>query len=191
MSDRSLRPSKPFLTRRAFSRALVGSALGATALGSFAPGLSIANDAVATKTPASRRLLDDSPFVYISPLKKDGGESTCHGELWYAWIDDAVVVTVASDRWKATALSRGLDRARIWVGAHGTWKTWYGGTNEAFRGAPNFVARAERARDDALLERLLERYETKYPDEIADWREPMRKGNADGSRILLRYVPVS
>jgi hypothetical protein len=135
-------------------------------------------------------LLEDSPFVYISPLRSDGAESRCHGELWYAWLDDSVVVTVASDRWKASALSKGLDRARVWVGDHGRWKNWYGGNNEAFRAAPSFEARVSRADEPGLLERLLDVYERKYPDEIASWREPMRAGNADGSRVLLRYVPI-
>lgn len=189
MPESRLRPSA-VLTRRGFTRALAWSALGTTALAPIARAADPASGLPAPSPPAPRVLLDESPFVYISPLKRDGSESTCHGELWYAWLDDAVVVTVASDRWKATALAQGLDRARIWVGNHGRWKTWYGGTNEAFRAAPHFVARAERVRDPALLERLLERYETKYPDEIDDWRQPMREGNADGSRILLRYTPV-
>ena len=27
--------------------------------------------------------LKQSPFVYVSPLKSTGGESRCHGEVWY------------------------------------------------------------------------------------------------------------
>jgi hypothetical protein len=101
-----------------------------------------------------------------------------------------VVVTVATERWKATALRKGLDRARIWVGDHGIWNTWYGGHNQDFRAAPSFEARGERVRDADLLERLLATYENKYPAEIAQWREPMRTGNADGSRIVIRYTPI-
>ena len=172
------------ITRRRFTSALAWGALGASTLAwAAAPSRAAA--------PASPKLLDESPFVYISPLKRDGSESTCHAELWYAWLDDAVVVIVASDRWKATALTRGLDRARIWVGDHGLWKTWYGGRNEAFRDAPNFVGKGEAVKDAALLDRLLARYETKYPDEIADWRDAMRNGYADGTRTLIRYSPVA
>ena len=46
-------------------------------------------------------------------------------------------------------------------------------------------------KDRALLDRLLERYETKYPAEIADWRDKMRSGYADGSRTLIRYTATS
>ena len=134
-------------------------------------------------------LLESSPYVYVSPLRSDGRESRCHGELWFAWLDGSVVVTVASDRWKAEALGRGLDSARIWVGDHGRWKTLLRGRNEAFRAAPSFVARAEKATDEGLLDRLLATYERKYPAEIADWRERMKRGNADGSRIMIRSTP--
>ena len=133
--------------------------------------------------------LEASPFVYVSPLRADGRESTCHGEVWYAWLDGAVVLNTASDTWKSRALSRGLDRARIWVGDHGTWKRALGGRSEAFRSAPSFEARAERSRDAALLDRLLARFDQKYPDEIATWRDDMRRGFLDGSRFLIRYRP--
>jgi len=136
-------------------------------------------------------LLEKSAFVYISPLKSDGQESRCHGELWFAWLDDSVVVTVASDRWKAAALAQGLDRARIWVGDHGRWKGWLGGQNEAFRQAPFFDARAEKVADATTIDRLLEVYAKKYPQEIDAWRDRMRKGNADGSRVMLRYTPLA
>lgn len=157
-----------------------------------------AEDGAAASTSAraerpSEALLRKSPYVYVCPLRADGSESRCHGEVWYAWLDDSVVVTVAADRWKARALARGLDRARIWVGDHGRWRTWLGGTNEAFRQAPRFEVRASRvpeAERGPLFERLIAAYEVKYPEEIADWRDRMRQGQADGSRILIRYRPL-
>ena len=133
--------------------------------------------------------LEKSGFVYVSPLLADGSESTCHGEVWFGWIDGAVVINTSKETWKARALERGLDRARIWVGDHGRWKRLLG-SNRAFLQAPSFEARAERRKDDALLDRLLAIYERKYPGEIAKWRDRMRNGHADGSRILIRYTPV-
>jgi hypothetical protein len=134
-------------------------------------------------------LLEHSPYVYVSPLRSDGSESHCHAEVWYAWLDEAIVMIVSADRWKARAIARGLAKARIWVGDHGRWKglIW---NNERFRAAPSFEARGERVEDAALLERLLGAYETKYPDEIAQWRDRMRTGYADGSRVLVRYHPT-
>jgi hypothetical protein len=132
--------------------------------------------------------LASSLFVYVSPLRSDASESRCHAEVWYGWIDGAVVLITGRDRWKARAVARGLDRARIWVGDYGRWKRLIG-KDEGFRKGPSFVARAEFVRDAALLDRLLAIYEKKYPEEIGDWRVPMRSGFADGSRVLIRYRP--
>jgi hypothetical protein len=135
-------------------------------------------------------LLESSPFVYISPLHKDGGESKCHSEVWYAWIDGAVVINTAPTTWKSRALAAGRDRARIWVGDHGRVKQMIG-SNDAFRSAPHFDAKVESVKGgEPLLERLLTVYEKKYPREIGTWRNTMRDGYRSGQRLLLRYTPV-
>jgi hypothetical protein len=144
--------------------------------------------AEAVLAPELAAALESSPYVYVSPLRSDGSESTCHGEVWFAWLDGAVVLTTASTAWKARAVARDLDRARIWVGDHGRWKAMVG-RNEAFRAAPSFVARASVVKDAALVERMLASYEKKYPAEIGRWRDRMRAGNADGTRVLIRYTP--
>jgi hypothetical protein len=134
-------------------------------------------------------LLESSPFVYISPLRSDGSESTCHGEVWYGWIDGAVVINTAPTTWKSRALAKGRDRARIWVGDHGRVKQVIG-SSDAFRSAPHFDARGESVKQDTqLLDRLLALYEKKYPREIASWRDKMRSGYQSGERLLLRYTP--
>lgn len=134
------------------------------------------------------RALETSQFVYVSPLRSDGSESTCHGEVWYGWIDGGVHLTTARSTWKARAVARGLDRARIWVGDHGRWKgvLW---NNEAFQKAPSFEARAKPV-DGAGIEALLAIYRRKYPKEIGAWADRMRQGHADGSRVLIRYEPT-
>lgn len=137
----------------------------------------------------TRVALDTSRFVYVSPLRQDGAESTCHGEVWYAWLDGRVVLITSRDGWKARALARGLDRARVWVGDYGRWKSLVG-RNEEFRQAPRFDARASRVADPALLERLLVAYERKYPEEIEGWRERFQRGFASGERVLLAYEPL-
>jgi hypothetical protein len=135
------------------------------------------------------KALEESEYAYISPLRSDGRESTCHGEVWYAWLDGAVVVNTAAKTWKSRSLKRGLDRARIWVGDHGTWKRALG-RNEDFRKAPNFDAKANFSRNAALLDRTLAAFDEKYSEEIGEWRDRMRDGFFDGSRLLIRYTPV-
>jgi hypothetical protein len=167
------------VNRRQFiARALAG-------FGSLAAGPLLARRAAASPL---RQQLEQSPYVYVSPLRSDGSESSCHAEVWYAWLDGAVVMIVSADRWKARAIGRGLAKARIWVGDHGRWKGLLT-TNERFRSAPSFEASGEQVADSALLDRLLAAYETKYPAEIDNWRDKMRSGFADRSRLLLRYRP--
>ena len=135
-------------------------------------------------------LLESSPFVYISPLRADGGESTCHSEVWFGWLDGAVLINTAPKTWKARALAVGRDRARIWVGDHGRVKQMIG-TNDAFRSAPHFDARVDSVKGgEALVDRLLALYAKKYPREIANWRDKMRDGYKSGDRLLLRYTPL-
>jgi len=146
-------------------------------------------DDTGSLSAATRELLEKSEFVYVSPLRTDGNESTCHGEVWYGWLGGSVVIITSAKTWKARALTKGLSGARIWVGDHGRWKKMLG-SNEAFRKAPHFDAIGSAVKDDALLDRLLALYEKKYPDEIANWRDRMRKGYQDGSRVLIKYRPA-
>jgi len=129
--------------------------------------------------------LDSGEYVYVSPIRSDGAKSRCHKEVWFAWLDGSVVLTTAHDAWKSRAVDRGLDRARIWVGDVGR-----GPSLDALAGLPRFEARVEKVKDPALVERMLAAYERKYPREIGRWRDRMREGNRDGSRVLLRYRPT-
>ncbi|MBW2496868.1 MAG: hypothetical protein JRF61_06300 [Deltaproteobacteria bacterium] len=138
---------------------------------------------------ATRHLLETSGLVYVSPLRRNGGESRCHGEVWFGWIDDSVVLITSREAWKARALARDLDRARIWVGDHGRWKGLIT-RNERFREAPHFEARAARSKDPALLEQLMRLYTRKYPEEFGSWEKRMRTGFASGERVLIRYAPI-
>jgi hypothetical protein len=144
-----------------------------------------------SKLPDSTlRLLESSPLVYISPLRADGSESACHAEIWYAWIDGAVIVNTRPQGWRARAVAGGLVRARIWVGDHGRWKGHLGPDNQAFRSAPSFDARARLEKDKALLEQQIAAYGKKYGSDFDRWRDEMRDGIDKGTRILIRYEPA-
>jgi len=171
------------IDRRSLLEAMVGLLLAPAAL-----ARAQASPAGPSVGPASERVLAESPFVYVSPLRSNGQESRCHGEVWYGWIDGSAVVITSARSWKARSVARGLDRARLWVGDYGRVKKMIG-SNQAFRTGPSFVAGAERVRTAELLDRLLGIYDKKYPAEIENWREPMRTGFQDGTRVLIRYVP--
>jgi len=135
---------------------------------------------------AAKDALAKSPLVYVSPLKKDGSESTCHGEVWFVQEGSDVVVVTAADRWKARAIASGHDRARLWVGDFGVW-TRSGGK---FKTAPTFLARASFDPGPVQRERALEAFGKKYPAEWDTWGPRFRDGLVDGSRVLLRYEPI-
>jgi len=126
--------------------------LGAGALAALARPLR----ARAALAPDVAGLLERSGFVYVSPLKSDGSESSCHGEVWYGWLDADVVLITSRTSWKARAVARGLERTRIWVGDHGRVGRVLG-SGDAFRKGPSFEARGQKSGDAALLERLLAR----------------------------------
>jgi hypothetical protein len=159
--------------------------LGAAALAALAWPL----PSRAALAPDVAGLLERSGFVYVSPLKSDGSESSCHGEVWYGWLDAEVVLITSQTSWKARALARGLERTRIWVGDHGRVGRVLG-SGDAFRKGPAFEARAQKSGDAALLERLMATFRRKYPNEIGSWESRMRSGFESGERILIRYTPL-
>ena len=138
--------------------------------------------------PALEQALATSPYVYVSPLRSNGEESRCHGEVWFGWLDGAVVVITATRSWKTRSVVRGRTRARIWVGDYGRVKKMMG-SNDAFRAGPSFLARAELVNTPAVADNLLSLYATKYPSEFKNWRGPMRTGLQDGTRVMIRYIP--
>ena len=130
--------------------------------------------------------LESSPLVYVSPIKSDGGESSCHGEVWYSLDGTDVELATAKDTWKTRAVRKGLDRARIWVGDFGQARSADG----PFRKGPSFLAHASVDEDPATFERLMSAYGSRYPDGWDKWEPRFRSGYGDGSRILIRYRPV-
>ena len=137
-------------------------------------------------TAGTTQVLARSPLVYVSPLKSDGAESRCHGEVWYFVDGDDVVLATATDAWKSRALRLGLDRARIWVGDYGVARSADG----PFRKGPSFLAEASIDTDPAAFERLLAAFGKKYASSWGKWEPRFRSGYADGTRRVLRYRPI-
>ena len=170
----------PRLTRRSFFG--VVAATGAALL--LAPERLHADEAFALPD-ATRAALEKSPLIYLSPLRSDGAESKCHGEVWYVPDGADLLIVTATDRWKALAVRRGLDRARIWVGDFGRWKK----SDGRFKTGPTFVVKARFDAEESVVEAALAAFGAKYPDEWDKWEPRFRKGLADGSRVLIRYRP--
>lgn len=170
------------VTRRAL---LSGAALSLGAL-ALLPRRLFAADAKFDVGAAAQEALTKGKLVYVSPLKTDGRESRCHGEVWYFWDQGAVVIATATRGWKTRAVKSGRDKARIWVGDFGP----YSGAAEKLRGAPTFLASAAVDGDSATFERLLASYATRYADEWGKWKPRFESSYKDGSRTVIRYTPI-
>ncbi|HTO70008.1 MAG TPA: hypothetical protein VMR31_09130 [Myxococcota bacterium] len=174
---------EPVVTRRAVLRAGV-LAVGVAAL---APRRLFARDEGVSLAKPVVDALVNGKLVYVSPLKKDGSESSCHAEVWYFWDTNAVVIATATSGWKTRALKAGNGQARLWVGDFGP----YAKAKDKVKTAPSFVARAEIDGTAETFQRLLDSYGARYPDEWGKWKPRFEKQRADGSRTVIRYTPIS
>lgn len=131
--------------------------------------------------------LAQSDLVYLTPLYPDGRESTCHAEVWFVADGGHAYVVTASDAWRARAVRQGLQRARVWVGDVGVWSR----SDGAYRRLPSRDVQAALISDAGEHQRLLERFGDKYRLEWLVWGRRFRNGLADGSRVMLRYGPLT
>ena len=152
-------------------------------LGTLAAGAALfgAGRASAALPPGA----DSSRLIYITPLKRDGSESTCQGEVWFMRDGDDLFVVTATEAWRARAITTGQDVAKIWVGDVGVWTR-----NPEYVELPSLMARASFVTDPAQHASLLDKFGAKYSDEWPVWGPRWKTGLADGSRVLIRYQPV-
>jgi hypothetical protein len=162
-------------TRRCLLQ-LAGSALAASALPLRGAALS----------DAARQALADSDLVYITPLKRNGAESHCHAEVWFAYDGHDLFVVTASTAWRSRAIAEGLPQARLWVGDYGNWQKADG----RYRQAPELTAVGAGVADTAEQSRVLALFGDKYRLEWIVWGPRFKNGLADGSRVMLRYSPL-
>ncbi|MCX2979590.1 twin-arginine translocation signal domain-containing protein [Halieaceae bacterium IMCC14734] len=135
---------------------------------------------------AGKAALAESPLVYISPLKSDGEESRCHGEVWFFVDGGDVIICSETTTWKATAQRQGLQQARIWVGDYGpVWRSL-----GRYRNAPEFLAQVSVDSAPATYQRLMTSFAERYPEEWPGWEERFMEQYAAGTRVILRYRPV-
>lgn len=166
-----------------FTRRRLFSAAGAVAVAGLLPrGVG----GVEHLSEASRAALEASSLVYLTPIKSNGEESSCHAEIWFAFDGSDLFLCTSSDAWRARALANGLNSARLWVGEFGSWTKSAG----RFREAPELMATGTVVSDPAGIEHGLEQLGAKYRVQWAIWGPRFRNGIADGSRVMLRYSPL-
>lgn len=120
-----------------------------------------------------QKALGDSSFIYISSTRKDGTLST-PAEIWYFWHDGAVYVGTRPTAWRVKRIKAGRPEAKIAVGKVD---------------GPSFMAVGSLVKDQKLEALMMQTYASKYPDGWKTHAENFKTGFADGSRVIVKYVP--
>ena len=137
--------------------------------------------------PALDKALDKSDLVYVTPIKTNGQESTCHAEVWFVHREGAIYVCSETKTWRARAVKKGLTKARVWVGDYGTWKK----ANDGFKKAPTADVTASLVTAADKQAPVLDAFGDKYGMSWLSWGPKFRGGLKDGTRVLIEYRPAS
>lgn len=129
--------------------------------------------------------LSTSSLIYLTPIKSDGEESKCKGEIWFAFHEKEIYVVTPSEAWRAKAIGKDLTEARIWVGEFGNWRQ----ANEAFRKAPELMATGSIVEDKEVHQEVLKVMGEKYSDGWDTWGPRFKSALEDGSRVMIKYKP--
>ena len=131
--------------------------------------------------------LTNSQLIYLTPIKSDGEESACKGEVWFLYDGESdIYVVTQNEAWRANAIRQGLQSARIWVGEFGVWTR----AGDSYRSAPELMLSGEVVTDPEVHVNVLKKMGGKYTAEWDAWGPRFRDGLADNSRVMLHYTIV-
>ncbi|MYD42933.1 MAG: hypothetical protein F4W90_03465 [Gammaproteobacteria bacterium] len=134
---------------------------------------------------ATKEALESSRLIYLTPLKSDGTESACKGEVWFSYDGDmGIHVVTQYGAWRANAIRKGMNSARIWVGEYGVWTS----AGDSFRQGPELMISGVFETDPEIQRGVLNRMGGKYSDEWGVWGPRFKNGLADNSRVMMRYT---
>lgn len=152
-----------------------GIALFTTSL--ILPTQSVAKESIAASA------LKKSALIYLSPILSNGAESKCHGEVWFVYHDEEIIVVTQHDAWRAEAIRKNLTTTAIWIGEFGVWTK----AKNRYKSAPYVRATGRLEADKDTHAAVLEKFGAKYSNEWGSWGPRFTKGLSDGSRVMLRY----
>ena len=162
-------------------RSLLTYALATPVIASFIPASS------AFAESAFKSVINDSSLIYLTPIQSNGNKNRCQAEVWYVYDKVNLYVCTSVKAWRARAVTKGLDRAKIWIGDLGAWKKADG----RYKSLPQIDAQASLVTDEADIQDALGLFGDKYSVEWMLWESRFRNGLEDGSRVMLRYTPLT
>jgi hypothetical protein len=125
-------------------------------------------------TDAQRKELEQSKYVYISSTRKHG-QFGKPAEIWFMFKNGAVYVASPPTTWRVRRIKAGRPQAKIAIGKPD---------------GPSFVATGQLADEADMRQAMLDTYAKKYPGDWEKFAEKFRTGFKDGSRVLIKYMPV-
>ncbi len=152
----------------------------------YAPVLSSLSNSVFADSKVNSAITY-SDLIYLSPIKSDGNESSCQAEIWFVQKGHDMYVVTSTRSWRTRAVVKGLNRARVWVGDLGSWKS----TDGKYKELPSLEVEASLVSDDTVIQEAIELFGDKYPLGWVVYESRFRKGLADGTRSMLRYSPLA
>lgn len=142
---------------------------------------------MAARRPTLQQSIDSSDLIYLTPIRSNGQESSCQAEVWFVADGTDLYIVTAAEAWRAQAVKKGLTRARIWIGDLGQWR----GTKGKYKTLPQTEASAVEITSAERKETILNGFGKKYPVSWIVYESRFKNGLADGSRVMLRYRPLS
>ena len=158
-------------------RELLNQSVALIATSLIFPTQSFARESIAAAA------LKKSALIYLSPILSNGAESKCHGEVWFVYHDEEIIVVTQHNAWRAEAVRKNLTTTAIWIGEFGVWTK----AKNRYKSAPYVRATGRFETDANMHATVLEKFGAKYSKEWGSWGPRFTKGLSDGSRVMLRY----
>ncbi|HKA55333.1 MAG TPA: hypothetical protein VKJ47_16905 [Candidatus Binatia bacterium] len=128
----------------------------------------------AALSPELQKALESSKYVYIQSTRKDGKLGK-PAEIWFMPYNGAVWVASPPTTYRVKRIKAGQTAAKIAIGkADGL----------------SFNAKGSIVKDPEANKAMFETYAKKYTSEWKSYEQKFRDGLADGSRVLIKYVPA-
>ena len=125
--------------------------------------------------------LETAKLIYLTPIKTDGEESKCQGEVWFVYLDSKLYVTTATDAWRAEAIRKDLTDARIWIGDYGVWTR----AEEKYKEGPELMLDGSIFDDEDQLPDILEAFTEKYG--TGRYPRVFKEEIEEEKRVVLEY----
>ncbi|MYD46094.1 MAG: hypothetical protein F4W92_07060 [Gammaproteobacteria bacterium] len=125
--------------------------------------------------------LKTAKLIYLTPIKTDGEESKCQGEVWYVYLDSKIYVTTATDAWRAEAIRKDLPDARIWIGDYGVWTS----AKEKYKEGPELMIEGAIFDDEDKLPEILKAFTDKYG--TGRYPRVFKEEIEEEKRVVLEY----